>query len=114
MDSKPNPYTLFLAAVKKATSDIGENMEGFVVVFAAKKINHPDGNQFPGVPDDQLVFTWATGGPSPVVNQEYLELAVNLLEQFMHSNRGNLFVAAEVMKAEVLKKYMQRERQRRP
>jgi hypothetical protein len=29
----PDPYSLFLGAVKKATSGIGENMEGFVVAL---------------------------------------------------------------------------------
>ncbi len=114
MPAQPDPYTLFLAAVKQATAEVGENMEGFVTVFAAKKRNHPDGNKFPGIPDDQLVFTWATGGPPVVVNQEFLEMSVNLLEQILQTNRGNLHVASTVMQAEILKKYIQRERQRRP
>jgi len=105
---------MFLEAMKKATSGIGENMQGFSVCFAAKKIDHPDGDNFPGVPDDQLVYTWAQGGPPVVVNMIYLELAVNLLEQFIQSNRGNLYIAMEMMKAKVLEKMMGRERQRRP
>jgi len=109
-----DPYQLFLAAVRKATSEIGENMDGFVMTFCAKKINHPDGKDFPGIPDDQLVFTWAVGGPPAVVNMSYLEMAVNLLEQFVQSNRSNLFAATEIMKAKILEKLMARERQRRP
>jgi hypothetical protein len=111
---QPDPYSLFLAAVKKATSSIGENMEGFVMSFSAKRINHPDGDSFPGVPDEQLVFTQAAGGSQNVVNHTYLEMAVNLLEQFLLSNRGNLYVASEVMKSRILEKFMQRERQRNP
>lgn len=112
--SQPDPYTAFLTAVKKVTSEVGENMEGFVTYFAAKRINHPDAEKFPGIPDEQLLFTWASAGPQVVVNQAYLEMAVNLLEQFMKNNRDNLFVATQVMMAEVLKKFMQRERQRNP
>jgi hypothetical protein len=111
---QPDPYTTFLEAVKKATQNIGENMEGFVMVFSAKKINHPDAESFPGIPDDQLLFTWASGGHPAVVNLSYLEMAVNLLEQFMQNNRANTYVAMEVMKAEILKKLMSRERQRKP
>jgi hypothetical protein len=110
----PDPYSLFLGAVKKATSGIGENMEGFVVAFSAKRINHPDGGDFPGIPDEQLVTTFGSGGPPNVVNQAYLEMAVNLLEQFVASNRGNLYVGAELMKAKLLEKFMARERQRKP
>lgn len=112
--AQPDPYTLFLAAVRKATSGIGENMEGFVMSFSAKRINHPDGDNFPGIPDEQLVFTYGVGGPQNVINMTYLEMATNLLEQFIQSNRGNLYVATEVMKTKILEKFMQRERQRRP
>jgi hypothetical protein len=41
-------------------------------------------------------------------------MAVNLLEQFVASNRGNLYVGAELMKAKLLEKFMARERQRKP
>jgi len=111
---QPDPYMLFLNAVKQATSDIGENMEGFSMVFCAKRINHPDGDRFPGVPEDQLVFTWATGGPPAVVENAYMEQAVNLLEKYIAANRGNLYVATEIMKARLIAKLMDRERQRRP
>lgn len=111
---QPDPYTLFLAAIKKATSEIGENMEGFVVAFSAKRINHPDGNDFPGIPDEQLVTTFGSGGPANVVNQGYLEMAVNLLERFVQNNRGNLHVGTQIMVAKLLERYMVRERQRKP
>ena len=114
MAAQPDPYSLFLSAMKKATSEIGENMEGFVTVFCAKKINHPDGSKFPGIPDDQLVFTWATGGHPAVVNVSYLEMAANLLEHYLQGNRGNLFAATEIMKAKILEKMLGRERQRSP
>ena len=114
MPQLPDAYTSFLEAVKKATSGIGENMEGFIMVFSAKKINHPGGGEFPGVPDDQLVFTWASGGKPVVVNASYLELAANLLDLYLQSNRGNLYVATETMKARILERFMGRERQRRP
>ena len=114
MAAPPDPYTAFLAAVKKATSNIGENMEGFTVCFAAKRINHPDGDDFPGIPEDQLIYTLGTGGHQNLVNHMYLEAAVTLLEQFLKSNRGNLYVASEVLKTRILEKYMARERQRRP
>jgi hypothetical protein len=114
MPFQPDPYMVFLEAVMKAKTEIGENMAGFVLSFAAKKLHHPDGGQFPGVADDQLLFTWSTGGHPAVVNQAYLDMAVNLLERFVASNRGNLYVATEMMKARILEKLMQRERERRP
>jgi hypothetical protein len=114
MREETDPYVRFLAAVRKATHNIGENMDGFVLCYCAKKINHPDQDRFPGIPDDQFLFTWGLGGTQAIVNNAYMEMAVNLLEQFLMNSRGNLYVAMQAMESSILQKYMARERQRKP
>lgn len=113
MDVIKDPYVLFLEAVQKVRRDIGENMTGFIMNFAAKKIDHPDGAKFPGIPDDQLLFSWAIGGPQAVVNQACLEMAVNYLERSLQMNQGDLYLTTEKMKVMMLENLAQRSQQRR-
>lgn len=109
-----DPYIQFLQTVRRVRTDIGENMSGFILMFCTKKSHHPEKKQFPEIKDDQPLFTWVVGGPTSVTDTAYLELATNLLERFISSNRGNLYIAAESMKARLLQKLMERERKRRP
>ena len=108
------PYASFLTSVKTITEQIGENMEAFVIVWSAKKKNHPAKNNFPGSSDDDLLHTWMVGGPDQVVNQEVMHMVSLLLDRYVNNCRGNAALALNILIGDITKEHLNRERQRKP
>lgn len=107
------PHLAFRKAVQKITESVGGNMEAFFLGVVVKKKFLPAPPSDPGKAEEKAVV-WFTEGEIPNKVMVLLEGAISLAEFYTQQTRDEKYLGVEILKADILKGLLAREKARRP